>query len=1227
MLSRMIRQSILFAILVTCSAIAQNKGELVVQTEMYSDIRKIAISSNGNILANAGGNSKDLRIWDIRTGKMIQHYTGMKDIIADIALSRDGRYTAALELTNPHKVTIWDNIAGKKLAEMNNESSPMAFSSDGSLFFALRKAYSTADWHERGESPEGIYISQLQAHLSASSSYANKSYLFKSKDNATLKTVTTPFQLSVDGIFASNDGTIIAIYDQQNPEFDSNNLDQVSERIIKVFQTSDGTLLYEQRLLSKEIGAMDLSSNGEYLATSSGDTVSISSLGSKKILQTIVLDRKSELRGKYYGLAVKTLAFTPDNTQLAVESGTVIKIYDCRNGALVRTLKGSSVQTAAQFAPSGESIIAGGNDGLIRRIDLKNGISITPLNSFGFLVSDIAFHPGGSTFAVRGGRLLNDNDDSVTIRFYNFPFGKEVGRLPVPSYAYDKMFFTPDGKKIVTTTTGGLKFASFGDFSNKKNSIEYSKEENAVKVFDAVTMKELYTIPGMTESGFSKNTSALPMADHSSIIVTRSKNELYSLANGTLKSTIPSSGVTTTPDGKYLLSVKSEFLMNEMSTNYYLQLIDISSGQVAKSILYGKEQPYIFRFSPNGKILAISSFANTTTLFEYPTMAQTALFVGIQGTLSFRNDSKMLIVSGSKLSFINTQTKSVTVSMVFVGEKDFIVSTPDNYYMATKGALNGVAFRVGLNGYPFEQYDLKYNRPDIVLERLGYTSNAMLVAMRGLHDTRMKKMGFDAASMKDDFHLPEAGFAPTFTITEVQQNSLADRMGLKVDDNIISINEHCFLSSEKLLEYVKPNQKYLVVAQRDEFIEGLEFTTFKQEEQFGFKVSPKQKHIPFKTLHNAVTFPFFAHDSLYTLDRINVYVNDVPVYGIKGISLRANNLHYYTQPITVQLARGKNKIQVSVINSIGTESLKETFDITNDTTPVLPNLYLVSVGISKYEDVDTDRDWTLDYSAKDAEDIAAMFERGKGTIYQNVDKTIVTNSSATKEMILSLKDELQSTSIDDQVVLFFSGHGLYDEQSKQYYLSTSDVDFENPSHSAIRYEDFENLLDGIPARNKMILIDACNSGEQEIGILETTSASNTAGITVKSKGFTAKKKSPKSKTKGMKNTGGTLNSDSKYLRLFMQQMFAELRRGTGATIISSSTGVQSSLESSEWNNGAFTFATREGIEHFKADRDSNQVINVSELRDYIFRRVEELTKGAQTPTSRRENLENDFRVW
>ena len=67
-------------------------------------------------------------------------------------------------------------------------------------------------------------------------------------------------------------------------------------------------------------------------------------------------------------------------------------------------------------------------------------------------------------------------------------------------------------------------------------------------------------------------------------------------------------------------------------------------------------------------------------------------------------------------------------------------------------------------------------------------------------------------------------------------------------------------------------------------------------------------------------------------------------------------------------------------------------------------------------------------------------------------------------------------------------------------------------------------------------------------------------------------------------------------------------------VFASSTGRQYSLESSEWNNGAFTKALVEGVGG-KADLQKTGRITHKMLDFYVSERVKELTKGVQTPVN------------
>ena len=156
------------------------------------------------------------------------------------------------------------------------------------------------------------------------------------------------------------------------------------------------------------------------------------------------------------------------------------------------------------------------------------------------------------------------------------------------------------------------------------------------------------------------------------------------------------------------------------------------------------------------------------------------------------------------------------------------------------------------------------------------------------------------------------------------------------------------------------------------------------------------------------------------------------------------------------------------------------------------------------------------------------------------------------------------------------------------------------------------------ARKKLLLIDTCHSGEVDKEESELV-VSNTSGEgTVTSRSFRGVKVANK---KGDGPSLGLQNSAE-----LVQELFADLRRGSGAMVISSAGGAEYAYEAEEWSNGVFTFAVLEGLSKKKADENQDGEIRVSELRDYVTNRVQSLTQGKQTPTSRRENLEYDFRI-
>ena len=386
------------------------------------------------------------------------------------------------------------------------------------------------------------------------------------------------------------------------------------------------------------------------------------------------------------------------------------------------------------------------------------------------------------------------------------------------------------------------------------------------------------------------------------------------------------------------------------------------------------------------------------------------------------------------------------------------------------------------------------------------------------------------------------------------------------------------------------------------------------------------KSIPVSVTTPELSLRVKATDSQYALNRLNVFVNDIPVYGTAGIPLPRGKIPSHEQDVSVPLVPGRNKIQVSVMNQQGTESLRQTVYTRFSTGNVSQDIYVLTIGVSQYQNTA----YNLRYAAKDAKDLANVYQAIESRSGTDADAHVhilsLTDQKATRPEILKAKDWLMQSRIHDLVVVFAAGHGMTDTQSN-YYFGTHDIDPQDPAANGLPYEEFEFLLDGIPALQKVLLLDTCFSGEiekDEAVIVREADPNTLQSTRVVMRSFQA--------TRGISVIPDTANEEgagrlSPEVLRFQQDWFADLRHGTGASVISSSSGNEYSLEGPQWGNGVFTYALVHGLKNGKADANGDDRITVSELQAFVIEQVQQLTNGGQNPTARRENLEYDFAVY
>ncbi len=244
-----------------------------------------------------------------------------------------------------------------------------------------------------------------------------------------------------------------------------------------------------------------------------------------------------------------------------------------------------------------------------------------------------------------------------------------------------------------------------------------------------------------------------------------------------------------------------------------------------------------------------------------------------------------------------------------------------------------------------------------------------------------------------------------------------------------------------------------------------------------------------------------------------------------------------------------------------------------------PVLYALLVGVANYKNPALH----LDYSAKDAQDLASALKAQSGGLYRDVKVKLLTDAEATS---INVKDGLlwlqKETTNRDLAIVFLAGHGMTDAKNEFWYLPY-EADPSRLLSTSVSRTDIVGVLHDLPGK-KILFLDACHAG----AVL--ASAAHTRGVPVV--------------------LNGAIND------------FATAE--SGLVVYGASTGRELSVENDDWKHGAFTKALIEAIGEGKADVLHKGTITTAFLDAYLANRVKELTGGEQHPVMSRPDAVPDF---
>lgn len=890
---------------------------------------------------------------------------------------------------------------------------------------------------------------------------------------------------------------------------------------------------------------------------------------------------------------ISSLAFSPDGKRLAIAEGPgnfshpasigrslnySVILWDLIAQKQTNSL-GNEVQCfdSIDFSPLGNFLVGCSISGRVVLWDVAKGEEVSFRRAEQFAASRVAFSPDGSLIIATNGSNMRIIETSS----FNTLMEIVPKSVPVKKVAYDpkhRCFATASGSsvRIWSNLTGG-QFRVF-DAAGGVTSLQFSPDGNLLAVgtssgpiyLEDIEHKEERRLYGhgayVLAMAFNASGMLLATAGTDNRIILwdlRSGNEVFS---SVVDKATEGTGLAYYTNSLLFASNDERLISGHGwgSTDGAIFVWDAKTGTKLSTLEEKVNRVEALAISPDGKLLISCGESDGIVMWSLDTWQKVRVIQDVSDAAAFAPDGKSFacadregavrirntddgsiirVLTGhidavSTVAYNDDGTQLCTgsddstsriwdeasgqeiVSLFGIADHGYIIVTPDGYYWASKDAPDGVAFRLGDRVYSAQQFDLRLNRPDIVLQRIGLAKASLVEAYDQAHQMRLRLEGFTEE--------PAAGFesVPILRVTTAVDRATHD---------------------------------------------------------------------------NIITLKLAAEDVHRRLLRFRVLVNGVPISDQSIPTIPADNTGRADADVQIALSAGDNRVDCSVVNSDLVESLKQTTVVTCE-RPVKPKLFLVTAGVSEY----LDPDLRLVCAAKDAQDLA-NFWRGRSGDYDDVTVVSLLNQDCTKEKILETKQIFMRSGVDDEIILFFAGHGLLDSNNN-YYFATYDVDKEHPEQRSLTYDAILSLLSGVESRKKLVLLDTCHAGEVE---------------------------------------------DEAYAE-GVDRLFVHPGESTGTQVIASSGGTQSALEAKFPANGAFMRAVLECLKstvarHAKAktpidsdlartlSEDQKQYIKEKDAREsnvtvyaldqYLAARVPKLTQGLQTPVFRSENRQNDFMIF
>jgi WD40 repeat protein len=798
--------------------------------------------------------------------------------------------------------------------------------------------------------------------------------------------------------------------------------------------------------------------------------------------------------------SVLSVAFSPDGkTLVSGSSDRTIKLWDVESRQERNSFKAhdGSVFSVA-FSPDEQTVASGGGDNKINLWNADSGERITALGGHKQLVHSVKFSLDG--------KILASGSFDSTVKLWNVETRQQLRSLDERAIAANAVTFSPDGRTLASgaddntirlwslnsgqqtkTLEGHTGSVSAVAFSSDGRTLASGSMDRTVRLWDLETRRQVRFLEGheswIRAVAFSPDGKTLASGgDVSSVrlwdVETGRQIKKYESQAGSVYS------LAFSPDGNALALAGS---LSEVI------LLNLASGQAIKTFTHSGNQDVhtnAVAFSPNGELLAAGNSRSTISLWEVKSDKQKNLEGHDEEVLSvaFSPDGRTL-VSGGNDKTIKLWDVAATQAVKTIAGHAKSVSTvalsSDGRFLAS-GSVDATIklWDVRNNGLLTTLISLDRDEWVVATPEGRFDTNKSLDRVAGLHWV-IRTEGLEA--------LPLDIFMRPYYEPRLLPRLLASDYFREVPP-LESINR------------VQPKVRITDVKQDGPATAAVTVEVEGVERRFQRELNPV-------VASGAKDLRLFRDGQLVGYrdgDLLGRKQN--ALIGCEPIDASAQRCRAVFERVRLPQLEGVRDVEFSTYafntSDVKSETSRFLFKFARRLSPKKGRAYLISVGVSKYENPA----WDLEFAANDAhlvdETVAAKL-RATGNYSEVVNVSLTSEEetvngkkrlikNATKRNFGSVMRllageklaasetrgipharKIEKATPEDVVLIFYSSHGFRD--AERFYLFPYDTgtgqgrDPEVVMPHTISSDDLYLWLRDIDASEIALVIDACHA--------------------------------------------------------------------------------------------------------------------------------------------------------